>query len=321
MKGTYWLAWRQQRALILAGGIALLICAAWVAWRRSEMMAVIHDHHLVICKGWDASECPRTDTDLAERVLRDNTDGIRALGALSAALPVIIGVFWGAPLIGRELESGTAKLALTQGVGIRAWLGSRFALAAGSTAAGAAVLAALVAWWWAPIANMLDGLYWHDGFLFNATGPAAVACALFGLAVGTAAGLLFRRTMAAMGCTLAVVVGIRVLLNSVRSDWISPTRRVTPGMTPRTPVGSAWSTGQFGYLDRSGREYPIDRYCQFSGAELKRCMADHGFVARYHKVYPSGDFWAFQYIETAIYLVAAVALVVAVCLALRRRLV
>ncbi|MFI9720540.1 transporter [Streptomyces sp. NPDC052396] len=321
MKGAYWLAWRQQRTLILAGTIALLVCAAWVAWRRADMMAVIHDHHLVICKGWDASECPRTDVDLAERVLRDNTDAIRALGALSAALPVIIGIFWGAPLIGRELESGTVKLALTQGVGVRGWFTSRFTLAAGCTALGAAALAALVAWWWAPIANMLDGLYWHDGFLFNATGPAAVACALFGLAAGTAAGLLFRRTMAAMGCTLAVVVGVRVLLDVVRPDWISPTRRATPGTTPRTPVGSAWSTGQFGYLDGAGREYSSNRYCQLSGADLKRCMADHGFVARYHKVYPSGDFWVFQWIETAIYLGLAVALVAAVGLTLRRRLV
>ncbi|MEV4437579.1 transporter [Streptomyces sp. NPDC049577] len=322
MKGTWWLAWRQQRALVLTAAVVLAVCTAWVAWRRADMTAFIDAHHLRVdlCKGWDPEEC-RTDVDAVEQLLRDNTDAIRALGALSAAVPVLVGLFWGAPLIGRELENGTAKLALTQGVGAGRWFTARFALAAACALAGSAVLAALVAWWWAPVSNALDGLYWYDGFLFNATGPAAIACALFGLAAGTAAGVLLRRTLPAMGAALAGIVVVRVLLGAFRADWVAPTARVTPGMTPKKYVGSAWSTGDFGYLDAAGREYSIARYCQTSGADLKRCMAEHGFVARYHKVHPAGDFWTVQWIETALYGGLAAGLTVLTWVWLRRRLV
>ncbi|MFI1969660.1 hypothetical protein BLA24_15535 [Streptomyces cinnamoneus] len=321
MKGTLWLAWRQQRALVLGGGLLLALCAAWVVFQRPDAVAFVDEHHLAGCKGWDGGDEEGCDGEAFARLFDGGAGGLGALAALSVALPVLIGVFWGAPLLGREFENGTIKLALTQGVSVRRWFATRFALATVCAVTGSAVLAALVAWWWQPTANMLSGFYWHDGYIFNATGPAAVACAFFGLAAGTAAGLLMRRTLAAMGVTLAAVGGTRLLLNTFRSDWIAPTTRVTPGMTPKQPVGSAWSTGDFGYLDAAGREYPISRYCQTSGEDLRRCMAENGFVARYHKVHPVGDFWAFQWIETALFLGAAAALVAVTCLVLRRRLV
>ncbi|MEU3352497.1 transporter [Streptomyces sp. NPDC037389] len=322
MKGTLWPAWRQQRALVAALA-TLAACAIWVALRRADMTAFIDAHHIPACKGWDPEECS-TDAvtvALAQRLIEDNTGAIRLLAAFSAALPVIIGLFWGAPLIGREIETGTVKLALSQGAGLRHWFTARLGLAALCAVVASTALAALVAWWWAPVSNMLDGLYWHDGFLFNATGPAAVACALFGLAVGTAAGALLRRTTPAMGAALAAVAGTRLLLTFVRPDRLEPLRRVTPGAAPKKYVGSAWSTGEFGYLDAAGREFPISRYCRLSGPEMRQCMTEHGFVARYHKVYPSGDLWTLQWIETAIFLGLAAALLVATYAVLRRRLV
>ncbi len=125
-----------------------------------------------------------------------------------------------------------------------------------------------------------------------------------------------------MGVALVGIAGVRLLLHVFRSDWIAPTVSITPGTTPRAAIGSAWSTGQFGYLDAAGREYSVFQgYCQTSGEALKRCMADEGFVARYHKFYPSSDFWVFQWIETAVFLGLAVALVAAAYGMLRRRLV
>ncbi|GAA0471752.1 transporter [Streptomyces stramineus] len=323
MKGTLWTAWRQQRALILAGTAIVLACAVWAAFRRADMTAFLSDHHLQLCKGWDSDACPGTDPELLQRVLDDNNGALRALGTLSAALPVLIGVFWGAPMLGRELESGTWKLALTQGVSVRRWFIARFALATVCAIVGSAVLAALVAWWWEPVSNTLDGLYWHDGYLFNATGPAAVACAFFGLAAGTAAGLLIRRTLPAMGAVLAFVVGVRILLNTFRSDWIAPTVRVSQGAAPRPDVGSAWSTGEFGFIDAAGRQHAIADACPWGMGlpDLPTCMAQKGYVARYHKVYPSGDFWTFQWIETAVFLGLAAVLIALICAVLRRRVI
>ncbi|MEV0264991.1 transporter [Streptomyces sp. NPDC050617] len=314
MRGAHWLAWRQQRTLILVATLTLLACSAYVWFRRTEMLAFIDDHHITICKGWNGG----CGTQATERLLRDNSDPIRALATLSMVFPALIGAFWGAPLIGRELENGTFRLALTQGVDPLRWFAARFGLAALCAVVSSTVLAALVAWWWSPIANMLDGPYWYDGYIFNATGPAAIACALFGLAAGTAAGLLTRRMLPAMGIALASVAVVRLALTFVRPDWLSPTARVTPGMVPKIPVGSAWSTGQFGYIKPSGAEEGIMN-CPYSGAELKQCMAEHGYVARFHKVHPSSDFWPLQWIETAILLGLALALTVLTIRWLRAR--
>ncbi|MFF7730621.1 transporter [Streptomyces sp. NPDC008001] len=320
MNGTLWLAWRQQRALIVTGAAVLLAVTVWVVVQRADMTGFISSHHIdaATCKGWDG----KCESEASRKLLDDYTGLIRALGTFSAAVPVLIGVFWGAPLLGRELESGTWKLALTQGVGAGRWFASRFALAAVCTVLGSALLAALVAWWWSPVSNMLNGLYWHDGYIFNATGPAAVACALFGLAAGTAAGLLIRRTLPAMATVLAVVAGLRFLLNTFRSDWIAPTARISQGDAPRPDVGSAWSTGEFGFIDAAGRKHAIADACPWGEGlpDLKTCMAQKGFTGRYHKVYPSSDFWTFQWIETAVFLGLAAALTVLVCYVLRRRL-
>ncbi|MCX5016267.1 transporter [Streptomyces sp. NBC_00555] len=315
MRGVLWLAWRQQRLMITTGIVLLAATAAWAAYRRSELMTLIDDYGFVACKGWNGG-CESLGSFL---VLDASTGSIRALGTLGLALPALIGVFWGAPLLGREMETGTFKLALTQGVSGRRWFAARFGLAALFTVLAAGVVAALVAWWWAPVSNTLNGLYWYDAYIYNATGPASVACALFGLATGTAVGLLVRRTLPAMAVTFAAIGTATLLTRMLRSSWIAPEMRVTPGMTPKTMVGSAWSTGEFGYLTPDGRQHDINTpVCQTSGEELRQCMAEHGFVARYHKVYPSSDFWTFQWIETAIYLGVAAVLVALVLFVLRR---
>ncbi|MGO4455733.1 ABC transporter permease [Streptomyces sp. M-16] len=316
MKGVLWLAWRQQRLMILAGAAVLVACTAWVVYRRSEMVSLIDATGWVPCPGWNGGcESPATF-----QIMDGNSTGIRALGTLGLALPTLIGVFWGAPLIGRELETGTIKPALTQGVGPRRWFAARFGLAALFTLLASTVIAALVAWWWAPIANTLDGPYWHDPSIYNATGPASVACALFALTVGTLAGLLVRRVLPAMGAALVAIGTVMTFVTYFRRSWIDPETRITPGMTPKRPVGSAWSTGEFGYLTPDGREHSIWNVCQTSGEELRQCMAEHGFVARYHKVYPSGDFWTFQWIDTALYAGGAVLLLTVTVVLLRRRI-
>ena len=45
-----------------------------------------------------------------------------ALITLVLVVPALIGMFWGAPLIAHELETGTFRLAWTQSVSRRRWL-------------------------------------------------------------------------------------------------------------------------------------------------------------------------------------------------------
>lgn len=312
MTGTLWLAWRQQRLLILAGALLVTVCTVWAALRRAELIEAISGYDLSQCKGWNGT-CPPQ----AYAAMDSSNGGIRTLGSIGLALPAAIGMFWGAPLIGRELESGTIKVVLTQNAGVRSWFAARFGLAALCAVALSTAVAGLIAWWWAPISNMYDGVYWHDPYILNASGPSAVAGALFALAAGTAIGLLVRRTLPAMGVTLAVVLAAAAVLTFFRRDFVAPLDRVTPGTTPKRLIGSAWSAG-YRYLTPDGGRHPLEN-CMVSGEELRRCMDEHGFVGRVHKVYPSSDFWTFQAIDTAVYLLLALALVTLTAGLLRRR--
>ncbi|MFF3014414.1 transporter [Streptomyces sp. NPDC057939] len=315
MKGALWLAWRQQRLLILTATALLVGCAVWVAYQRSGMVQLIEEYGWVPCPGWNGG-CESVAT---YEIMNGNVDGIRMLGTLGFSIPALIGVFWGAPLIGRELESGTFKVGLTQGVDPRGWFAARFGLAALFALLTSAVVGALVAWWWLPIANTLEGPYWHDAAVYNATGPAPLATALFALAAGTLAGLLVGKVLPAMGAAFGAIGAAMLAINFFRTSWIDPEVRITPGMTPKRLVGSAWSTGEFGYRTPDGREFSIGKWCQTSGEDARRCMEENGFTSRYHKVYPSGDFWTFQWIDTALYLGLAAVLVAVTLAVLRRR--
>jgi hypothetical protein len=315
MSGTLWYAWRRQRATLLTGLLVLAACVAWGAVMKSDLMSYIHGHHAPLCKGWNGT-CADNPWSL-QAVFNSNTP-LKFLAGFSMAVPAIVGAFWGAPLIGRELESGTFRFALAQGMTPVRWFASRFAVAAAFTAVGSALIAALVAWWWSPVSNMLGGLYWHDGYIYNATGPSAVACALFGLAAGTAAGLLIRRVLPAMAVTLVVLGLVRFALFALRLTWLTPVTRISPGTVPKQLIGSARSAGQYGYVARDGSYHDISA-CMFSGSELKKCMASHDFVARYYRVFPSHDFWTSQWIATAILLVLTAGLVALVVVLLRRR--
>ena len=45
-----------------------------------------------------------------------------------AVVPAVVGAFWGAPLVARELEAGTHRLAWTQSVTRGRWLATRLGL-------------------------------------------------------------------------------------------------------------------------------------------------------------------------------------------------
>ena len=70
-------------------------------------------------------------------------------------VPLLFGVFWGAPLVAKEFEDGTQNLAWTQGVTRRHWLTSNVAWVFAAAAVWAGALTLLVSWWRTPF-NALD---------------------------------------------------------------------------------------------------------------------------------------------------------------------
>jgi hypothetical protein len=120
---------------------------------------------------------------------------------------VLIGVFAGAPVLARELESGTYRFAWTQGVGRIRWTAARLALPAVTVTAAAAAFSELYGWYFYPF--FADGM--DSGFspqFFDLTGIAFAAWTLAAFAIGALLGVLIRRVVPAIAAGIAASTGL-----------------------------------------------------------------------------------------------------------------
>ncbi len=142
--------------------------------------------------------------------------------------PAVIGIFWGAPLIAREFEAGTFRLAWTQSVTRTRWLAIKLALTGLAAMAVTEALSLIQAWWAAPIsqAARLATRQRHSRsawapfspLAFDAHGITPLGYAAFAFTLGVTAGVLIRRTIPAMALTLAIFAVIQVAMPL----WIRP---------------------------------------------------------------------------------------------------
>jgi hypothetical protein len=129
-----WVAWRQFRT-------SAVIAAAALAAMAILLAVTTHGAHALSCA---AGGCPVSDG----KFWRLSHDGLlKILSTLLVGLPAVVGVFWGAPLIARELESGTYRLAWTQSVTRTRWLSTRLLLVAVAGAVLCGLTSAMLGWW------------------------------------------------------------------------------------------------------------------------------------------------------------------------------
>ncbi|MFD8161818.1 translation initiation factor IF-2 [Streptomyces malaysiensis] len=333
VRGLVWLVARQHRAALWAGLAVVVAIAAYIVWQRAEMMGYIRAHDIQGCAEWNWKELchgreidPRDGTSPTAEALRHLSDAYRTpllnTGRLLIALPALIGVFIGAPLFARELETGTHRLVWTQSVGRTRWLIAKLALPLIAVTAGTAVLAALYTWWWRAARAQLQDIAWGTAVPFDATGPAAVALAPLSFLLGATAGLLLRRTVPAMVVTLGATAGVQYGLDALRPHLMTPRTIVSEpdasGQFTVTPVRvyfNSWRGMGDGYLTRTGEKIPFDRCASATGEDSwNRCFARLGSTGRwYQELHPASHYWPMQWMQTGICLAAAVALA-AVCL-------
>ncbi|MEU2772848.1 hypothetical protein ABZ646_07935 [Streptomyces sp. NPDC007162] len=182
-----------------------------------------------------------------------------------------VAAFAGGALIGRELESGTAQLAWTQGVTPVRWLAAKLALPAAALTVGGTVL--VLVFRWASSAHRTQD--WTSASVFAARGPLVVAYALCALAVGTLAALLLGRALAALG----TAAGAMWLFNSVLTYY-------RPYLWPTDT-----RTGPHAF------DLPDGVWLVNEGSDV------HGRFAAYH---PASHYWPLHLTETAIVLTVAV---------------
>lgn len=247
----------------------------------------------------------------------------RLVGMLnfSIYLPLLVGAFFGAPLVARELERGTHLLAWTQGVTRGRWLVTRVAVTAAGIVVSMTVLATGIGWLHReyygqtgrPLGLSTSQFDLHD------FGPAALALATFG--IGVTAGVLLRRTLPAMAVSLALGFGLVQLVSWLRERLIEPVRLEAPyGEAAVRPSDLVVAEG---YLDRLGNEITgeeIDRLCGASAGldRFEACVRDVG-IQSFALVHPDDRYWLLQGLNAALLLTTGLlALAVAYWATVRR---
>jgi hypothetical protein len=332
-----WLTWRQFRGQALAAAAALAAFAILLAATGPHLTSLYAASGITGCHG---GGCANAATDFLGR-LRGSSEylAVYMIGvALILAAPAIIGIFWGAPLIAREFEAGTHRLAWNQSVTRTRWLAVKLTLTGLAAVAVTEALSLMQAWWAAPIgratglggsANLLDGGRFSY-LIFASHGVTPLGYAAFGFALGTAAGALIRRTVPAMAVTLAIFAAIQVAMPLwVRPYLIPPDHTVasfqavqadsvgtlTPTVVPGHPGAWIVSTGA---VDASGRPVSVLASPCFTAAPegaksmggvapIWQCLAGRGIRATV-SYQPAGRYWDLEWIETGIFGVLAVTL-------------
>jgi hypothetical protein len=297
-----WVSWRQYR---LSAAAAAVFLGAMAAYLLIMGLRIRNGYASLGSCTMAASHLSRT-CGIALTLF----GGYHVWGETTAgfmlAVPVLIGVFAGAPILGRELEAGTFRFAWTQGAGRTRWALARLALPAVTLTAAAAAFSQLFEWFYYPFFATGDSAF--DPQYFSLTGIAFAAWTLAAFAIGALAGVLIRKVVPAIAVGMAAWAGLlAVTILYVRPHYqASLTARNGPtGVSPW--VISRWWTGPNGKTITSENKiialinHPQRGYSQWTTYQ------------------PGARYWHFQFIEGGWLLVLSLLLLAATIWLVRRR--
>lgn len=281
-----WLTWRQHRAQLLSTAALLLIIGGGL---------LVHGLGTADLRG------DLTGPDLESAVSGHFRAAYQVLGWLPL-LPGLIGLFWGAPLVARELERGTHRLAWTQSVTRRRWLVAKLGgLGLVATAGGLAV-GFVVDTWLSTFEGTRFGERIGDAALFSSSGVAAGAWWLFAFTLGAAAGAVVRKLLPALAVTIAVFLVVMFVFFDLRTSFAEPERLVDPqGIPAGLVTGSA-------YVAPDGTEVAdIPECADVHRDDMSACVNGSDYTSVLY-VQPETRYWQFQWTEAGILLGAALLL-------------
>src|SRR5579862_2380774 len=326
-----WVTWRQHRAALT--GTAVLFVAITVAF----WIAGLRLHH-----AYSAATACRPAASFACGDLMNTFNGMYGFltnGVILQAVPALIGVFVGAPVLAREMESGVFRFSWTQGVGRWRWTIAKLVALAAVVTAAAGAITVLFSWYYQPYfsagtlaasslpkGGLLGAAPFAPG-LFDLRGVTFATWTLAAFSIGVLAGILIRRVVPAMVATLAAYAGLAVVvIEFLRQRYLTPLATRSQNLP-----GSSWIISQ--QWMKGGHavsQNVIDQVLQQGGAKVfgkggipqssdtTQYLAQHGFtlLTRYQ---PASRFWPFQWIEGGWLLALSVLLIaVSVWLVSRR---
>lgn len=328
-----WLTWRQHRQAAIGATVLLLVVAAVLLVDGVHLHRAFRSSGLASCLRERASSCGS-----AEQSFRDHFSGL-ADGVVPWLnfVPGVLGVLLGAPLLAREIEHGTFRLAWTQSIGRGRWLIVKLAVIGVSIVALGVAFSLLVTWWRGPF-DQLDGRLATEAFDFE--GLVVPVYALFAFTLGAAVGAILRRVVPAMAVTLALFLAVRLsVAGLLRQHYQRALSRAVDlsqagGSTNRTDwVLSNGLADRSGHHLTAGQESRALSIAQEVAGQKKIAGAGHGSGAfdpgmylhqrgysRWIVYQPASRFWTFQMIEASIYVAMIAGLVALTRWWVRRRL-
>jgi hypothetical protein len=310
-----WLTWRQNRPQLLATAGLLLLLAVTGLFTSLPIRAAYHRHALSSC----LPPATRSGCEIIVNHFRSEFAARLAVTRYLTVLPVLAGLFIGAPLIAREFEYGTFRLAWTQSLSRRRWVLSRTLLLTLAVIAAAALISLLTMWWRRPFDD-IGGRIGPGGF--DIEGLVVPAYAFFALAIGVLAGMLLRRTIAAMSLAVVVFVAVRVGVEKLaRPNYLPPHHRTVDTVAPSggardwildnrlvDAVGRRISTAQEDLAITHAQHARVDPQDYLLSLGWRRAITYQ----------PNDRFWTFQVIEMGVFVLLGM-LALATTLVLVRR--
>jgi hypothetical protein len=322
-----WLVWRLHRIQL---SIAAALLAALTVLLLVTGLQMASQYHSALTACTANHSC----ANLASTLFL-GSHAVGFLVIMTLGVPALFGLFWGAPLVASELETGTSQFAWMQSVTRKRWLAVTAGWMLLAAAAWGGAVSALVTWWSGP-----DNALQLDQFKpgrFDIMGIVPVGYALFAMALGLCAGALLRRTLPAIAVTLAGFIVVRAVVTLwLRPHYMSAVTVTYKLFSGYTPTGSYWQLAQ-GILNPAGGLVPapngaaidgipvgsLPSACAASASGLQRpglscrqaLAAFHGFIT----YQPASRYWAFQGIEFGIFAALAALLIAMTAVVLLRR--
>jgi ABC-type transport system involved in multi-copper enzyme maturation permease subunit len=324
-----WLTWRQHRKQVLYTAIGLVALGAVMLPTGLSMHHVFDDSGLAACLSkLGTSQVISGNADTCDDQFGQFSRQFSSMGFIAILfllLPMLVGVFFGAPLVAREVEQGTHRFVWTQTVSRRRWAVAKFGLIAAVTLVFSTIYSLAMDWWSGPLMANSGRM---GPLIFDFEGIAPIGYTLFAVALGIFAGTLWKKVLPAMVATLVGFIVVRVLIETLaRPRYMSP-------LTASLPVDSsnqfngdsgAWIYGN-GVVNGAGKLVlpnssigcGSNGNIAVSGAVPDNVDPCGGLVSQglgpgpffnSTQYQPASRFWEFQGIETGIFLALAAILI------------
>lgn len=298
-----WAVWRRYRTTLAATATVLALIAAYLVIDGERMRSAYTTY--IDCRPARSAPC-----QFASQKFHDDYTQPGLLGVILLFLPGIIGAVAGAPVLARELETGTFRYAWTQGVGRMRWAIAALLPGAVGVAAIMAGFGALATWHNQPLldAGITPRLH---ATVFPVTGLAAAGWALAGFALGALAGVLWRRVLPALSTAFAAWFGLAFLTADIlRPNYLAQLTTTSLQLSGKDlSFGQWWTKGgarlsdaqintvlhAIGFQDINGGKVTVQPGASGS-VDPVQYLLQHGYtqVTSYQ---PDGRYWTFQWIE------------------------